>query len=113
MKQEEEKPMDSPLKEQIAPEIVQALIAQATASGLTVNEYLARLLGLENGHEEESSLEELHEETSGPRNEAMLAALAEARELLKDMPVTGSTEETIKIIREGRAGRMWGYEPTE
>ena len=40
--------MDTPLKEQIAPEIVQALITQATASGLSVNDYLARLLGLPN-----------------------------------------------------------------
>lgn len=35
--------------EQIAPEIMQALITQATASGLTVNDYLARLLGVTNG----------------------------------------------------------------
>ena|SRR5262245_714260 len=43
-------------KEQIAPEIMQAIIAQATASGLTVNDYLSRLLGLTNGHVEDLSL---------------------------------------------------------
>lgn len=32
--------------EQIAPEIAQALIAQATARGLTVNGYLRQVLGL-------------------------------------------------------------------
>jgi hypothetical protein len=35
--------------ERIAPEIMQALITRATANGLTVNEYLARLLGITNG----------------------------------------------------------------
>ncbi len=46
-------------------------------------------------------------------NEAMLSALERSRERLKDMPVSGSTEETLKMIREARAGKMWGYEPTE
>lgn len=41
--------MNAVLAEQIAPEIMQSLITQATASGLTVNEYLARLLGITNG----------------------------------------------------------------
>jgi hypothetical protein len=49
---ERETTMDSPLKEQIAPEIIQALIAQANASGLTVNDYLAQLLGLTNGYDD-------------------------------------------------------------
>ena len=44
-----------PQKEQIAPEIIQALIAKATESGLTINDYLAQLLGLSNGHEEHLS----------------------------------------------------------
>src|SRR5262249_44568471 len=35
--------------DQIAPEIVQALVAQATAHGLSVNDYLRQLLGLNNG----------------------------------------------------------------
>jgi hypothetical protein len=43
--------------EQIASEIIQAIIAQATARGLSVNDYLRQALGL-NGlaHEEEVSL---------------------------------------------------------
>lgn len=41
--------MNVALQEQIAPEVAQALIAQATANGLSVNEYLRRLLGLTNG----------------------------------------------------------------
>lgn len=38
--------MNDVLTEQIAPEIMQALITQAAASSLTVNDYLARLLGV-------------------------------------------------------------------
>ncbi|MGH9937508.1 MAG: hypothetical protein ACREAM_14770, partial [Blastocatellia bacterium] len=41
--------MNAALTEQIAPEIMQALITQAFASGLSVNDYLARLLGVTNG----------------------------------------------------------------
>ena len=45
-----------PLKEQIAPEIIEAIIVKATASGLSINDYLARLLELSNGHDEDLSL---------------------------------------------------------
>jgi hypothetical protein len=38
--------MNSTLHELIAPEIAQALIEQARAGGLSVNDYLRRLLGL-------------------------------------------------------------------
>lgn len=98
--------------EQIAPEIMQAIIAQATMRRLSVNDYLRQLLGLTNGHNAESAVAEAHEETP-PRNEAMLAALRRSEERLKNMPFSGSTEESLKILREGRAGEMYGYEPTE
>ncbi|MCI0389178.1 MAG: hypothetical protein MOB07_10505 [Acidobacteria bacterium] len=45
-----------PQKEQIAPEIIQAIVTKAALRGLSVNDYLAQLLGLENGHEGEISL---------------------------------------------------------
>jgi hypothetical protein len=93
-------------QEQIAPELIQALIAKATARGLSINEYLRQILGLSNG------TNNAHEETA-PRNEAMYAALQTSAERLKDVPVSGSTEETLKIIREGRSGAMWGHEPTD
>lgn len=41
--------MNAVLTEQITPEIAQALITQAAASGLSVNDYLARLLGVASG----------------------------------------------------------------
>jgi len=94
-------------KEQIAPEIVQAIIAQATARGLSVNDYLRQALGLTNGHETELALAE---ERAAPRNEAMFAVLQETREILKTMQGSGSTEDSLKILHEGRAGRIYGYE---
>jgi hypothetical protein len=51
-----------------------------------------------------------HNEEKPRRNEAMFAALQSSAERLKDVPVSGSTEQTLRIIREGRAGAMYGYE---
>ncbi len=100
----------------IAPEILQAIVAQATARGLSVNDYLRHLLGLTNDTGAELALSEEPQqcnEEKSQRNETMLAALQRSAERLKDMPVRGSTEETLKMIRRARAGEMWGYEPTD
>lgn len=100
----------------LAPEIVQAIVAQATTRGLSVNDYLRQLLGLTNGTGAELALSEApppRSEEKPPRNEAMFAALQRGAERLKDMPVRGSTEATLKMIRRARAGEMWGYEPTD
>jgi hypothetical protein len=48
-----------------------------------------------------------------PRHEGMLAVLARSKERLKNMPFSGSTEDSLKILHQGRAGEMYGYEPTE
>jgi hypothetical protein len=101
--------MNAAHNEQIAPEIVQAIIAQATARGLSVNDYLRDLLGLTDGESQELALAEQVQ----PRNEEMLAIIRRSKERLKDMPVRGSTEETLKMIRRARAGEMWGYDPTD
>jgi hypothetical protein len=101
---EEDVDMNATLNEQIAPEIVQPIIAQAAARGLSVNDYPRDLIGLTNGaHQELAPAEEAQ-----PRNEEMLAIICRSRERLKDMPVRGSTEETLKMIRQARAGEMWG-----
>ena len=100
----------------IAPEIVQAIFAQATARGLSVNDYLRQVLGLTKGTGAELALSEepqQRNEEKPQRNEAMFAALQSSAERLKNVPVSGSTEQTLKIIREGRAGAMYGYEPTD
>lgn len=56
--------MNTAIDEQIAPEIAQAIIAQAEASGLSVNDYLARLLklALTNGLSQELTLAEASQE---------------------------------------------------
>jgi choline dehydrogenase-like flavoprotein len=46
-------------------------------------------------------------------NEAMLAALQRARERAKQTPQSGSTEESLKLLRDGRAGKIFGYDPSE
>ena len=55
----------------------------------------------------------IEEATLSPRNEAMLELLKRNAERLESMPCSEGGEDTLKIIREGRAGKMWGYEPTE
>jgi len=62
------------------------------------------LLGLTNGADQ---LFALAEEVR-PRNEEMLAIIHRSRERLKDMPVRGSTEETLQMVRRARAGELWG-----
>ena len=101
--------MNPTLNEQIAPEIVQAIITQATARGLSVNDYLRDLLGLTGEERQELALAEEPQ----PRNEEMLAIIRRSRERLKDMPMRGSTEETLKMLRRARAGEMWGYEAAD
>jgi hypothetical protein len=90
-----------PMREQIAPEIVEAIIALAAASGLSVDDYLRQVLGLKNGE----SIELASNETS-PRNEEMLEVIRRGRERLKDLPVHGSTEDTLRMIREARGGAL-------
>jgi hypothetical protein len=80
--------------------------------GLSVNDYLRHLLGLSNGTGAQPALTDARQEAQ-PRNEEMLAIIRRNHERLKDMPVRGSTEETLKMIRRARAGEMWGYEPTD
>jgi hypothetical protein len=85
--------------------ILQALQEKAARRGTTLDELLKPLA------EEESEV--VASQEAPPRNEALLAVIRKTQERLKDMPVRGSTEETLKLIREARAGAMWGYEPTD
>ncbi|MCC6328310.1 MAG: hypothetical protein IT174_07330 [Acidobacteria bacterium] len=45
-------------------------------------------------------------------NRRMLEVMERVKERLKDMPETGG-ESGVDIIRRGRAGEMFGYEPVE
>lgn len=85
--------------------ILRALQEKAEAQGTTLDALLKPLAEKENGT---SASEE-----PPMRNEALLAVIRKTSERLKDMPVRGSTEETLQLIREARGGAMWGYEPTD
>jgi hypothetical protein len=98
-------------QEPIAPDVVQVLIAKATASGLSINDYLRRLLGLKNEQSADSATSEPVEETPRP-NDARLTALQRIAERQAKRPFTKSAD-TLTMLREARAGAMWGYEPTE
>ena len=98
--------------EQVTPEVAQALAMQATSQGLSVNDCLRHMLGISNGAAAELAVADTL--PAAPRcNEEMLAIIRRSRERMKDMPVRGSTDETLLMIRRARAGEMWGYEPTD
>lgn len=82
--------------------ILQALMAKAEAQGKTLAALLQPLV------EQDEILA-----PPQPRNEAMYAVLQRSAERRKDMPVSGSTDETLKMIRRARAGELWGYGPTD
>ena len=98
--------------EQVTPEVAQALVTKATSQGLSVNDYLHSLLGLRNSASAKPAIADTPP-APPPRNEEFLRIMQEVEELMKDMPVRGSTEETLLMIRRARAGEMWGYEPTD
>lgn len=85
--------------------ILRLLQKKAEVQGTTLDTFLKLLV------EEENELAESQE--APQRNEALLAVIRKTQERLKDMPVRGSTKETLKLIREARAGAMWGYEPID
>lgn len=93
--------------EEITPETAEQLAAQAKARELSVDEYLKSLL--------RPAIGRAGDEEAGrpPRNEAMLAVLQRSSERLKDTPIRGSTEETLGMIRDARAGGIWDYEPVK
>jgi hypothetical protein len=77
-----------------------------------VNDYLRNLSGLEEKQSADLALAEVHE-PQPPRSEVRLAVLRKCAERLKNMPFSGSTEVTLKILCEGRPGEMYGCEPVE
>jgi hypothetical protein len=97
----------NPILEEITLETAEQLAARAKEKGISVDEYLRSLLRPANGR--------AGDEGAGgpPRNEAMLAVLRRSSERLKDTPIRGSTEETLGMIRDARAGGIWDYEPVK
>ena len=90
----------------VKPETAAKLEAAARALNISLNDYLDKVAEIVPpvSIDQEGQLP--------PRNEAMIAALRQSAERLKDVPVSGSTAETLGMIQKARAGEMWGYEPT-
>lgn len=101
-------------QEQIAPDVIRVLTANATANSLSVNDYLRELLGLKDQQSAVSASGEPDEEALLPTeaNDSKLAALQRIAERQAKRPFTKSAD-TVAMLREARAGVMWGYEPTE
>jgi len=101
---------------EVSPEmaqLIERLRVNAQALNLTLEVYLQRILQAATLVQSNGPYETAMEEAAPQPNVAMLEALKATKELLKDLPVRGSTEESLKLLRDGRAGRMWGYEPAE
>ena len=96
--------------EPIAPDIIQALVAKATDSGLSMNEYLRRLLGLTGKPIANLASIESVEDATQPED-AKLSTLQRIAEKQANRPFTKSAD-TVTMLREARAGAMWD-EPTE
>ncbi len=88
--------MNTTFNEQIAPEIVRTIIAQAAARSLSVNDYLRNLLGLSDSAGTELSLAETREENG--------AQVATPFELIEDLiGVFDSREPFVRPQRERNA----------
>lgn len=84
----------SAVLEQIAPETVRTLVQQAAASGLSLDAYLQKLIGLRNGQSADLSLAGEAAEPASADSladfRADLEALAEGTEHLPATPITYS-----------------------
>lgn len=91
---------------EVAQEIAEEIKANAAARQLPLNDYLRALMASENG-----AAEALANAESEP-NQGMLEVMSRIAARNKGKPLT-SGADTLKILREARAGRMFGYEPAE
>ncbi|MGH9899197.1 MAG: hypothetical protein ACRD63_00240 [Pyrinomonadaceae bacterium] len=102
---------------EVVPQVAAMLLTlqqRAEAQGKTLDLLLREIVESTADYNDQNLvLGESHDESRSPRNESMLAVIRRNRERLKDMPVRGSTKETLRMIREARGGAMWGYEPAE
>jgi hypothetical protein len=96
---------------EVAPQvaaILEKLGARAKSQGVTLDALLRDLLPVaEQGEMTEDSIE--------PKKlsyDEKLAALQRLEERQANRPFT-EAGDTVAMLREARAGAMWGYEPTE
>src|SRR5262245_4291888 len=80
--------MNGVLHEQIAPEILQSIAAQAAARGLSINDYLRSLLGLNEARSADKKLVNAAQSLSLEQRKELIKALFE--QFPKPEPLTGS-----------------------
>ncbi|MBL8190770.1 MAG: hypothetical protein JNK38_22330 [Acidobacteria bacterium] len=96
---------------EIPADLAAAIRANALARQQSLDQYLREMIALDAKQETETSAPEVADATPTP-NYAMLEALRKVAERSKDMPYTDGTD-SLKMLRQARAGAMFGYEPTE
>lgn len=95
---------------EVAQEVAEAIKANAAARRLPLDDYLRALLAHENGATLTAS--EATAEAPPEPNRGMLEVMQGIAARNQGKPLT-SGADTLKILREARAGAMFGYEPTE
>jgi len=80
--------MNGTLHEQIAPETLQAIVAQAAARGLSINDYLRNLLGLNEARGADKKLVSAAQSLSFEQRKELIKALFE--QFPKPEPLAGS-----------------------
>ena len=90
----------------VARDIADAIRAKAAARQLPLDDYLRALMASENGAAEATA------EVEPKPNRDMLEVMRRVAERNRGKPLT-SGADTLRILREARAGEMFGYEPTE
>ena len=96
---------------EVAADLAEIIKANATARQQSLDEYLRDVIEIEN-EEGGDVVDAETDETAPTPNYAMLEILKNISERNKDRRYT-SGEDTQRILREARAGAMFGYEPTE
>ena len=96
---------------EVAADLAETIKANATARQQSLDEYLREMVEADKAAIGEVSDTEIAEAAPTP-NYAMLEILKNISERNKDRRYT-SGEDTQRILREARAGAMFGYEPTE
>jgi len=96
---------------EVAVDLAEAIKANATARQQSLDQYLREMIKADEAEPNEIYDQEVTESAPTP-NYAMLEALRKVAERNKNRPYT-SGEDSQKMLREARAGAMFGYEPTE
>lgn len=99
---------------EVAADLAETIKDNAVARRQSLDEYLREMIEADKAETSEVPDAQTTEttETVPTPNYAMLEILKKISELNKDRPYT-SGEDTQRILREARAGAMFGYEPTE